>query len=336
VTGTRPDVEVEATGWSEDVLGPDYQALTLPLADDDEGEVVATLVRYRPPAPEPLRPARAVLYVHGWNDYFFQTGLAEYWHGQGAAFYALDLRKYGRSLREHHTPNYVEDLQTYDEELGLALGVIREELGQHARVMLMGHSTGGLVLALWTHRHPGAVHGLVLNSPWLELTGSSVFRTLSAPVVQQMARVQPKRPMITMDPGFYARTLLTSHGGEWDYDERWRPTPFFPVRAGWLQAIISGHAQVHRGLDLQVPVVMAASGRSVIGPRWRDEMREADVVLDVDLLARRAVLLGPVVTVLRFPGALHDVTLSPPAVRERYYAELTRWLSAYGWVGVST
>ena len=158
-----PRREPSADGWSQDVLGPDYQALTLELADDDEGPVVATLVRYRPPVPEPVRPARAVLYVHGWNDYFFQTGLAEYWHGQGAAFYALDLRKYGRSLRPHHTPNYVADLAEYDEELDAAILRIRHDLGTRARIMLMGHSTGGLVGSLWAHRHPGSVSGLVLN-----------------------------------------------------------------------------------------------------------------------------------------------------------------------------
>jgi hypothetical protein len=35
---------------------------------------VATLVR-RIPSGEP--PRRAVLYLHGWNDYFFQTHLAD-------------------------------------------------------------------------------------------------------------------------------------------------------------------------------------------------------------------------------------------------------------------
>ncbi|MDT0165950.1 alpha/beta hydrolase [Actinotalea sp. AC32] len=319
--------------WAEDVLGPDFEALTLPLADDDEGEVVATLVRYRPEEPEPVRPARAILYVHGWNDYFFHVGLARYWHGQGAAFYAIDLRKYGRSLREHQTPGYVDDLATYDEELGLALGRIRADLGRRVSVMMVAHSTGGLVAALWADRHPGEVSGLVLNTPWLELTGSSVMRTLSAPVVQQIARTAPRSPILVLDPGFYARTLHTTHGGEWDYDQRWRPTPFFPVRAGWLHAILTGHAAVARGLDLKVPVLMAASDRSVIAPRWREEMREADVVLDVDLLARRAVLLGPVVTVVRVRKGLHDLTLSPRPVRERYYAEVTRWLAAYGWAG---
>ena len=36
--------------WRPDVLGPGFEQLTLPIVDDDEGEVVATLVRHRPPA----------------------------------------------------------------------------------------------------------------------------------------------------------------------------------------------------------------------------------------------------------------------------------------------
>lgn len=320
-----------APEWATDILGPDYQALTLELPDDDEGTVVATLVRYRPPEPEETRPARAVLYVHGWNDYFFQTGLAEYWHGQGAAFYALDLRKYGRSLREHQTPNYIDDLATYDEDLDAAVTRIHEDLGRHARLMLMGHSTGGLIGVLWAQRHPDTVSGLVLNSPWLELTGSSLMRALSMPAVQQLSRIQPKRALPSIDPGFYARTILAEHEGEWTYDQVWRPTPYFPVRPGWLQAVFNGHARVARGLDLPMPILTALSARSMILPRWHEAMREADTVLDVDLLARRAMLLGSVVTVVRISGGLHDLVLSPPPVRERFYTEVTRWSSAYGW-----
>ena len=320
-----------AEGWAADVLGDGFEARTLALADDDEGEVVATLVRYRPASPEPVRPARAVLYLHGWNDYFFQRGLAEYWHSQGAAFYALDLRKYGRSLRAHQTPNYVDDLRTYDEELDAAVEILRSEIGGSGRMMLMGHSTGGLVGVLWAARRRGRVAAIVLNSPWLELAGASFARTLTTPVISGLARNQPKSPLPNIDQGHYARTVHQRHGGEWDYDERWRPSPFFPVRPGWLQAILVGHAQVARGLGLDVPVLMAASDRSVMQPRWREEMRTADTVLDVDLIARRAVLLGSVVTVVRIAGGLHDLTLSAAPARARFYAELSRWSSAYGW-----
>lgn len=316
-------------GWQPDVLGDGFEARTLPLPDDDEGEVVATLVRALP-AGDP-RPPRAVVYLHGWNDYFFQRPLAQFWTGSGAAFYALDLRKHGRSLRPHQTPNYVDDLAAYDADMAAALDVVRGDLGPAARVMLVGHSTGGLVAALWARRHPGRVAGLVLNSPWLELTGSTLMRALSTPVVAGLARAQPKAPVLTADPGFYARSLLRRHGGEWEYDEAWRPTPYFPVRPGWLQAVLTGHATVARGLDLDVPVLVAVARTSLTGPRWREDMRRADVVLDTDLVARRAVMLGDVVTVVRIPDGIHDLALSAPHARARFYSEVSRWSTTYGW-----
>lgn len=76
------------------MLGPPYERQTINLGTDDEGPVVATLVRRRAERPS----GRAVLYVHGFVDYFFQTHLADFFAERGWDFYALDLRKYGRSL----------------------------------------------------------------------------------------------------------------------------------------------------------------------------------------------------------------------------------------------
>ncbi|HEX8630189.1 MAG TPA: alpha/beta hydrolase, partial [Catenuloplanes sp.] len=108
-----------------DVLGPPYERQTIELGSDDEGPVVATLVRRR--AEEPTR--RAVLYVHGFIDYFFQTHLADFFVERGWDFYALDLRKYGRSLLAHQTPNFCRDLGDYFPELDEAARIIRAEDG---------------------------------------------------------------------------------------------------------------------------------------------------------------------------------------------------------------
>jgi len=328
---TEVGAQVPAPRWETDVLGPDYQALTLDLGTDDEGAVVATVVRYRPPAPESVRPARAVLYVHGWSDYFFQTELAEFWHGQGIAFYALDLRKYGRSLRPYQTPGYVASLTEYDGDLEAALGVIRAELGLRVRILFMGHSTGGLTGVLWAQRHPGQFCALVLNSPWLEMQGSAILRNVSTPAVRQLARFQPKTALPNIDPGYYARAIGVRGGGEWSFDATWRPNPAFPVRAGWLAAILEGHAEVARGLEIGVPILTLASARSHFAARWSEEMRSTDTVLDVEMIARRAVQLGPVVTVVRIDRGVHDLTLSPAPVRRRFYAEVMRWTISYGW-----
>ena len=301
------------TDWVPDVLGADFEMRPLALTPDDEGDVVASLVRLRTPGS--VRSARAVLYIHGWNDYFFQVETARFWDRLGVAFYAVDLRKYGRSLLPGQTPGYMDDLSIYDEDLEAALAAIRADLGHNTAIMLHAHSTGGLTAVLWANRHPGVTAGLVLNSPWLELQGSSVLRTVSAPAINRLARFQPKTPLPNIDAGFYARTVRKADGGEWEFNDTWRPTPSFPVRAGWLHAIISGHSEVARGLRITQPILMLASSRSLISPRWSDDMRATDIVLDVELLARRAIQLGPTVTVCRIEGGLHDLALSTTGPR---------------------
>ena len=72
------------------------------------------------------RHRRAVLYVHGWNDYFFQTHLADHLTDLGFDFYAIDLRRYGRSLRRGHLHGFITDLDDYGLELAAATEVIAE------------------------------------------------------------------------------------------------------------------------------------------------------------------------------------------------------------------
>ena len=111
----------DAQSWVPDILGEPYEQLTLELGDDAEGPVVATLVRAGVPASSAPLADVDVLYVHGWSDYFFQTALADFWTDLGARFFALDLRKYGRSLREGQTPGYVASLGEYDDDIILTL-----------------------------------------------------------------------------------------------------------------------------------------------------------------------------------------------------------------------
>ena len=56
-----------------DILGTGYEQLTLSFPDDYEGKVVATLVRKK----AAQSTQKAVLYIHGFLDYFFQTEMAE-------------------------------------------------------------------------------------------------------------------------------------------------------------------------------------------------------------------------------------------------------------------
>ena len=338
-------VEQRAPQWRPDVLGEEFEQLELPLGSDDEGEVVATLVRHRPRArawftwPWERRRGAAsgadVLYVHGWSDYFFNPELARFWSDAGARFFALDLRKYGRSLRPWQTPGYITNLADYDADIEAALTAMghspTDASGASARpLILLGHSTGGLTLSLWAARHPGRAAAIVLNSPWLEFQGSRIGREVLTPVISWGARTNPMGPMPNVDLGFCTRTVSKAFDGEWEYSSEWRPERGFTVYPAWLTAILAGHATVAAGIDVGAPVLTLLSARSTIQPRWDPAMLTTDIVLVVDDIAQRSLKLGPQVAVARIDGALHDVFLSREPARAAAYASVTHWLRGYG------
>jgi alpha-beta hydrolase superfamily lysophospholipase len=331
--------EARSESWRPDVLGASFEQLTLPLGSDEEGELVATLVRHRPPFRLRLGRGAAsgadVLYVHGWSDYFFNPQLAEYWSNAGARFFALDLRKYGRSLRPGQTPGYITDLAAYDADIEAALsamghGTTDAPGAASARpLILLGHSTGGLTLSLWAARHPRRAAALVLNSPWLEFQMSRVGREALTPMIAWGARFNPQGPLPNVDLGFYTRSVAKELDGEWEYSHEWRPDRGFTTHPAWLTGILAGHATVAAGIDVGAPVLTLLSARSTILPRWDAAMLTSDIVLVVDNIAERALKLGPQVSVARIDGALHDVFLSREPARGAAYRAITRWLRGY-------
>ncbi|OON69072.1 alpha/beta hydrolase [Hymenobacter sp. CRA2] len=308
--------------YSTDVLGPDFEQRYIEQPADYEGPVCCTLVRYRPGA----EMRRAVLYVHGFNDYFFQRELAAAWQAQGYRFYALDLRKYGRSLLPHQRPNNVRDLREYFPDLNAALAIIREEGA--TQIVLNAHSTGGLIGALHADAHPGTWAALVLNSPFLEMNQPLWLRRGVLPLVTRLGRWWPNLVIPANLPLGYGESLHRQYHGEWDYELRWKPVQVFPINAGWLRAIRAGHRRVARGLAIATPVLVLHSAHTVRHYHpFSNEYFTADGVLNVTHIRELAPRLGPQVTVQPIEGGLHDLVLSRPAVRAEVYQHLFAWLA---------
>ncbi len=329
-------------GWAPDLLGEGYQQLRFDLGEDPDGEgwIEAVLVRREVRPSETL--AGAVLYVHGFSDYFFQSELADFAAERGLAFYGLDLRKSGRARKDGQTPHFVKDLARYDQELELALARVRSETAD-VPVVVVAHSTGGLITPLWLDRRRRAgrvapIAGLVLNSPWFDLQGGStplanaVLRGPVTRLVRGLARVQPMRPLSLGVTTAYGDSLHPSGAGqgEWDYDVSMKPLTGDQVTLGWLAAVRRGHARLHRGLDVGVPSLVLRSDKTLFSGRWAEECDRADVVLDVRQIAQWAGCLGNETTVVPVPDARHDVFLSLPEPRRRAYETVDRWLTAHG------
>ena len=316
--------------WTDDVL-PGYRQHTLALGTDPdgEGELFATLVRTTDSIPS----SSVVLAVHGYTDYFFNTELADHFTARGWRFYGLDSRRCGRSWREGQTPHFTTDLTHYDRELEGALAIIGAE-NPAARVLVYGHSTGGLVVSLWLDRVRSRgdtaalkIAGLVLNSPFLELNGPAILRTrATSTAIGAASRVRATRVVRGAGSGGYGLTLHRAYHGEFDYNLTWKPIGGFPITVGWIHAIRRGQARLHRGLDVGVPNLVLRSDHSVAETAETQLLQQGDAVLDVAHIARWAGCLGNRTTSVPVVDAKHDVFLSLSEPRAAAYAELDRWL----------
>ncbi len=287
------------SGWRPDTLLGGFEALELQFPDDYDGPVVATLVRL--PAGE--SPRGAALYLHGYADYFFQRHMAERFAAEGFAFFALDLRKYGRSLRPHQHPNFCKNVAEYYADITAAIDMIG------APVLLAGHSTGGLMGSLYAHEgaRRDEVKALWLNSPFFDWPVPD-WRRVQLHLAAALGRFFP----FINDPDYFDPAYTLSLLADWEFDARLKPAKGFPLYYGWLGAISDAHAKVHRGLAIACPVLSMHSD-------------EADIVLDWRHIARWSRSLGPDVRVLAFPGAPHDLILARSAIREEIFSQLFAW-----------
>ncbi len=293
--------------WQPDRLLAGFEALELAAPDDYDGRVVATLVRL----PAGDAPRGAVLYVHGFIDYFFQRHLAERFAAEGYAFYALDLRKHGRSLLPHQHPCFCMDIAEYYGDITRALAEI------DGPVLLAGHSTGGLICSLYKHEgeRRDRVRALWLNSPFFEFNASGL-RLFKLKIARGLGKFSPflNDPKAVLP--VYVRSIHKNWDGEWDFDLALKPLNGFPAYFGWVRAIFAGHAKVHAGLALDCPVLSMHSD-------------DADIVLDWKQVARWSRTLGKHATVLEFPGGLHDLVLSRAEIRDEAFSQLFAWAARF-------
>lgn len=342
--------------FEPDILGQGYTRHTVEFGIDPDGEpagepapVYATLVRYRPEATPDWGDRPAVLFVHGMTDFFFQTHVAEHFHALGYAVYGIDLRKCGRSRRPGQTWHHVTSQSIYDEDLAVALSLLS---AGHGSTTLVGHSTGGLDVAMFVSRlHAAARRGdtaratlystipaVILNSPWLDLQFDTVTNTIIRRVFPLVARFWPTWHVPGGINPTYGRTLHVSDSGEWDFDRTFKPMMPRPKQVSWLVGVSREINKLRTGnFSTGVPTLLLCSdadspGRSSRGPDGvmvPDELAFlSDTVLKPSQMVASAHLVDPACEVTVVPGAMHDVFLSRPDVRAAAFAAVDEWLES--------
>ncbi len=316
------------TLWSADVLAG-FEQTTLSGLTAPDGPVDLVLVRRRCPQPT----SKAVLYVHGYVDYFFQTHLADFYNSVGLHFYALDLRRHGRSMRSHQRPNFTRDIDEYLQDMDVAIACL-QQAEKIDWLLVNGHSTGGLVAALHAHRGTmrSAVNAVFLNSPFLDMNLPAWQERYLEPLVAAVGRWFPGL-VIPSPPSVYGQSLHADHHGHWRYNTQWKPLEGFAVYAGWFNAVHRAQGEVACGLSIACPVLLMHAQHSAWPTQWDEAAMVTDIVLDVADMQRLAPRLGRHIEVIAIADGVHDLVLSGNVPRQQVFDELRDWLVRIGAIG---
>ena len=303
----------QAQSWHKDILGYPFEMRYVHQPDDYSGSERCTVVRLL--APE--NRGRAVVYLHGFNDYFFQAEMARQFVAHGFNFYALDLRKYGRSIQPGQRLFDVHSLNEYFQDVDSALSIARRE--GNFDIVLMGHSTGGLLASYYMACNTAApVDALVLNSPFLDWNLG--WKEHLVPIVAALGKLFPNIPISQGDSDAYSQSLMKSGHGEWTYNTAWKLPHSPDVTAGWVRAINSAQQYLHHHpYSIHVPILLMYSAASSNPDHWNPEASSTDVVLDVNDIRRYGLMLGHDVQPVVVKGGVHDLMLSSRRLRPAIY-----------------
>jgi alpha-beta hydrolase superfamily lysophospholipase len=309
--------------YVEDVLKNGFEQTIIVQPDDYEGKVITTLIRKRNATPS----SKAILYVHGFNDYFFQKEMAEAFIKEGYHFYAIDLRKYGRSIQSNQKMNNVKCISEYYEDLDAALLILKKE--GNDKIVLSGHSTGGLIVTLYAADRIGKelFDVLFCNSPFYDMNMPGYQKKILVPFVSLLGRIVPNLPISGSFSEYYGMSLHKTDFGEWDYNLVWKPHIVPCLNAGWINAIHQGHLKMEKVLKINKSILVLHSKKSIYISKWDDEIFSGDAILNVNDIRDKALnISAPKKDVIAIDGAVHDMVLSKKTVRELVLKTLFDWL----------
>jgi len=321
------DTAVVSSGWHKDIL-EGYESRYVDQGVSFDGPCRSTIIRKLSPKPS----KKAYLYVHGFNDYFFQKEMGEIFTDSGYNFYAVDLRRYGRSLEPWQYPFNVRKQSEYFDDIDSALNQIRRD--GNVDITLSGHSTGGLTvlyLAAMKGKDCG-VNRVVTDSPFLEWNFSPFMRNVGAPLIEFLSKFTKDSKIKQGHCDGYAYSLLKQYHGEWEYDTDWKMIYSPPVTYSWVGSI--NHAQgklMKKRKNITVPILVMHSSRKIDGCNWNPEFQTGDAVLDPEMLQKRGERLGAAERrmVCAIDSGLHDLILSSPEVRRAAYDTIFTFLRRF-------
>jgi len=269
---------------------------------------------------------RMLYWLPGRNCTFMHAHVVPALLDAGYDVFAMEHHKIGRaqigcSRRDFDLTSHATDLKVYMQEFDAGLEFALA-LGAYEKVVLYGHSTGGLEASVFLRegRLKGKIDACILNSPFLDWGNGGAEECL----LDSIDEIYPLLKLVGVSPTY---SLSTQDGIPTGWITHWLQYPATDLRcrnffsntltAGWAAACSHMHDELKRCPPADVPTLLLHT--------------DGDTVLqhgEIAALGREFCVEGKLVT-KHIPNCRHDMLLSYfPAENEKALAEIIGFLKA--------
>mgnify|MGYP000647946524 CR=1 FL=1 len=223
---------------------------------------------------------KAVLYIHGFNDYFFNKDFSQKFLDQGYSFFAIDLHNHGKNINKNSKRYYFQDVKEFYPEINKAIDIIKNDY-KIENITLYGISQGALIAALYENDNQ-KVNQLILDSPFFDFHFNWFLENLALPIVAKIGLYFPEFVLKSDEVNVFGKTIHKDFDGEWDIDMTLKSiTTNAPIYLGWLNAVYQAQQKLQNGLNIKVPSLILYSNKSTTEQSNKKYHHSTDIVLDV-------------------------------------------------------
>ncbi len=273
----------------------------------------------------PQSPKAVVAIIHGFCEFWGKYHeYAWYLYQAGYAVYFLEQRGHGYSGGKNREPDvvYIDDYDTYVEDYKQFLDkVIVPETGG-LKKLLLAHSMGGAVAALFLEKYPGYFTAAILSSPMLKMknnTAPVLLKLLSiySHVFRKRRAIAPGQRHFSDTPVFETSSTLSKPRYDYMFEMRKKDWHYqtYGASIGWALASLKANDNLMKqASSIKIPVTVFTAGNDhLIDPEGYDNFAK----------------LVPQVKLRAFDNSRHEIFNADEPDRKQYFEEVLATLDTY-------
>jgi alpha-beta hydrolase superfamily lysophospholipase len=265
---------------------------------------------------------KALIWIHGFNDYYYHFHIGDKLLNEGYDIYALTLRRYGEVCSNKEGLFYTNNLDEYLEDIDNVFNFISKY--NYEKIFLYGHSTGGLTSTIYCQKgeYRDKINGLILNAPFFDFNDSIFNEFLLKHIVSRIGYFFPRFKLKKYNPNKYNANSEEIYE-RFYFNDNYKLRGGSPVYAGWIYTI-NKHQELikNKNISLDIPILVIYSDKTIAG----NKQDKGDNTLDMSEINKYSDYLGNNVKEVIIKDAIHDVLCSEDKPRKEAIKCMFDWL----------